>query len=130
MPFPGACADWGIAFRLYAGYKRHFTITQSLRHGLRPCHLPLTREAKNAAAVPPPFDKGGRNAAAILLRFPRHQPFTAPTVRPEMKYFWKNGYAQAMGTTMTAAMAMRTDSDGIWARYCCRLRPAVGLLAM
>ena len=29
--------------------KRHLAVRQSLRHGLRPCHLPLTREA-NAAA--------------------------------------------------------------------------------
>ena len=38
-------ADWGIAFGLYAVYKQHFKAKQSLRHGLRPCHLPLTREA-------------------------------------------------------------------------------------
>ena len=34
-----------------------------------------------------------------------------------------------MGTTMMVAMAIRTDSEGIWLRYCCRLKPAVGLLA-
>ena len=47
-----------------------------------------------------------------------------------MKYFWKNGYAHAIGITITMAMAMRTDSPGIWARYCCRETPAVGLLVM
>ena len=50
--------------------------------------------------------------------------------RPEIKYFWKKGYAQAMGMTMTMAMAMRTDSLGMELRYCCKLRPAEGLLAM
>ena len=90
---------------------------------LRPGWPPKRACGRSASIVP------YRAQTAILLRFPRHQPFTAPTVRPEMKYFWKNGYAQAMGTTMTVAMAMRTDSDGIWLRYCCRLRPAVGLLA-
>ena len=29
-----------------ASLKRHLAVRQSLRHGLRPCHLPLTREAK------------------------------------------------------------------------------------
>ena len=31
----------------------------------------------------------GPLAAGPLIR--GYQPFTAPTVRPEMKYFWKNG---------------------------------------
>ena len=37
-------ADWGIAFGLYAVYKRHFKAKQSLRPRF---------------ARPPPFDKGG-----------------------------------------------------------------------
>ena len=32
--------------RHVASLKRHLAVKQSLRHGLRPCHLPLTREAK------------------------------------------------------------------------------------
>ena len=47
-----------------------------------------------------------------------------------MKYFWKNGYAHAMGITITIAMAMRTDSLGICALYCCSDTPAVGLLVI
>ena len=47
-----------------------------------------------------------------------------------MKYFWKKGYAQAIGITMTTAMAMRTDSLGMELRYCCKLTPTVGLLAI
>ena len=35
--------------RHVASLKRHLAVRQSLRHGLRPCHLPLTREA-NAVA--------------------------------------------------------------------------------
>ena len=35
-----------------------------------------------------------------------------------------------MGMTIMIAIAIRTDSDGIELRYCCRLRPALGLLAM
>ena len=32
--------------RYAASLKRQLAVKQSLRHGLRPCHLPLTREAK------------------------------------------------------------------------------------
>ena len=32
--------------RHVASLKRHLAVRQSLRHGLRPCHLPLAREAK------------------------------------------------------------------------------------
>ena len=32
--------------RRAASFNRHLAVRQSLRHGLRPCHLPLTREAK------------------------------------------------------------------------------------
>lgn len=39
-------------------------------------------------------------------------PFTAPIVRPEMKYFWKKGYEQAIGMTPTMNMAMRIVSLG------------------
>ena len=35
--------------RHVASLKRHLAVKQSLRHGLRPCHLPLTREAKRCA---------------------------------------------------------------------------------
>ena len=33
-------------------------------------------------------------------KYREYQPLTAPTVRPEMKYCWKNGYAQAIGNTI------------------------------
>ena len=39
-------------------------------------------------------------------------PFTAPMVRPDTKYFWKKGYAQAMGSTETITMAIRMVSLG------------------
>lgn len=31
-----------------------------------------------------------------------------------MKYFWKKGYTQAMGTATTKAIAIRTDSWGMF----------------
>ena len=59
-----------------------------------------------------------------------NHPLTAPTVSPEMKYLWKNGYTQAIGITTSTAIAMRIDSVGIEFLYCCSESPAVGLLAM
>ena len=43
---PGAHCAPGLPFRRAASFKRQPAVRQSLRHGLRPCHLPLTREAK------------------------------------------------------------------------------------
>ena len=57
-----------------------------------------------------------------------NHPLTAPTVSPEMKYLWKNGYTQAIGITTSTAIAMRIDSVGIEFLYCCSESPAVGLL--
>ena len=42
-----------------ASLKRHLAARQSLRHGLRPCHLPLTREAKRLRPPIGPLVKGG-----------------------------------------------------------------------
>ena len=42
-----------------ASFKRHLAARQSLRHGLRPCHLPLTREAKRLRPPIGPLVKGG-----------------------------------------------------------------------
>ena len=42
-----------------ASFKRQLTARQSLRHGLRPCHLPLTREAKRLRPPIGPLVKGG-----------------------------------------------------------------------
>ena len=45
-PCRGAHCAPGRPFRCAASFKRQPAAGQSLRHGLRPCHLPLTREAK------------------------------------------------------------------------------------
>ena len=45
-PCRGAHCAPGRPFRHAASFKRQPAVRQSLRHGLRPCHLPLTREAK------------------------------------------------------------------------------------
>ena len=48
LPYPcrGAHCAPGRPLRHAASFKRQPAVRQSLRHGLRPCHLPLTREAK------------------------------------------------------------------------------------
>ena len=45
-PCRGAHCAPGRPFRHATSFKRQPAAGQSLRHGLRPCHLPLTREAK------------------------------------------------------------------------------------
>ena len=57
--------------------KRHLAVRQSLRHGLRPCHLPLTREANAAAnrettnpAIP---QTNVRDDACIVPETPRRR---------------------------------------------------------
>ena len=35
-------------------------------------------------------------------------------VRPETKYCWKNGYTQAIGATISTAIAIRIGSLGIF----------------
>ena len=45
-PCRGAHCAPGRPFRHAAFFKRQPAVRQSLRHGLQPCHLPLTREAK------------------------------------------------------------------------------------
>ena len=45
-PCRGAHRAPGRPFRHAAFFKRQPAVRQSLRHGLRPCHLPLTREVK------------------------------------------------------------------------------------
>lgn len=51
-------------------------------------------------------------------------------VRPEIKYFWKNGYTHAIGTTIIIAIAILTLSVGILALYCCNESPPYGLFAI
>ena len=41
-----------------------------------------------------------------------HQPFTAPTVRPLMKYFCTKGYRRMMGPVASMALAILTVSVG------------------
>ena len=54
--------------------KRHFKAGQSLRHGLRPCHLPLTREANFWQSCGPP----GRPQLCVIATPVGDDACTAP----------------------------------------------------
>ena len=59
-----------------------------------------------------------------------NQPFTAPTVRPEIKYLWKNGYVHAIGIIMMIAIAIRAPSFGMLLMYSTIVAPSAGLFAI
>ena len=59
-PCRGAHRAPGRPFRHAAFFKRQPAAGQSLRHGLRPCHLPLTREANPPHPCAPPVGDDAR----------------------------------------------------------------------
>ena len=113
----GESGDRGIAPPQNAARKkRQPAVRQSLRHGLRPCHLPLTREAKppqtprptatpvgdDARIVPETHEPRATPPRALYWNRPC-EPRTIPTTRPPARRgcvfsaFWgynnrRNGY--------------------------------------
>ena len=89
-PCRGAHCAPGRPFRHAASFKRQPAVRQSLRHGLRPCHLPLTREAK-----PPQTPRRRKHPRADMESAPANhgQSPSTPAARPAaVAFFCVLGY--------------------------------------
>jgi hypothetical protein len=52
------------------------------------------------------------NIILIIRPFYLYYPFTAPIVKPFIKYFWKKGYANMIGPVAMSAIAILEVSEG------------------
>ena len=103
-------------------YSRHYAVTTLIKLPL----LPLQRLHSNLALPADVAQQPLRQKLPILslqrlpqqplnIKVPLHfnvYPLTDPIVSPEMMYLWKNGYANAIGTTISTTSAIRRLSAG------------------